>query len=291
MVYYTDEDRARAAKALRAKRRRQALDDSPEDSRDIRNDMYRDLFGVSLTVPKVSVRPTLEAYGLPVDVETFLGNQDKISTDKKLQEAKSSFWAKATFIIIANIIGIFILPENWWQTIILITVVGLPIMYVWAIDTNSLKPIQTELHRTFANYKKELSDYEYWQRKNDIAHWNKLGGHEFEASVASLFRSIGFTATVSRRGGDGGIDIILEKPGRKIAVQCKRYKKSVGPHVIRDLWGTMNVNGYDEGCIVTTTGFTSGVKSFALNKNVHLVDLNDILRSVKDPSYLHKLIG
>ena len=89
-------------------------------------------------------------------------------------------------------------------------------------------------------------------------------------------------------GGDGGIDIILTKPNRKIAVRRKRYKQPVGPHVVRDLWGTMNVNDYKEGCIVTTTGFTKGVKDFVEGKNIRLIDLNDILRTVKDSSYLDR---
>lgn len=55
-----------------------------------------------------------------------------------------------------------------------------------------------------------------------------MGGHQFENAVANLFRNIGFTATVSKSGGDGGVDIVLEKGARRIAVQCKRYKNSVG---------------------------------------------------------------
>lgn len=50
----------------------------------------------------------------------------------------------------------------------------------------------------------------------------------------------------------------------------------------------MNVNDYKEGCIVTTTGFTKGVKDFVEGKNIRLIDLNDILRTVKDSSYLDR---
>lgn len=106
-----------------------------------------------------------------------------------------------------------------------------------------------------------------------------MNEHAFELAVANLFRRNGYTAEVSNRGGDGGVDIILEKAGRRIAVQCKRYKGSVGPHAARDLWGTMHHLGYSEGCIVTTIGFTKGVKDFVQDKDIHLVDLNDILKA------------
>jgi restriction system protein len=128
----------------------------------------------------------------------------------------------------------------------------------------------------------QLSCYEYWQRKRNKAHWNKMSGHDFELAVANLFRQIGFSAEVSNRGGDGGIDIILEKDGRRIAVQCKRYRSAVGPHVVRDLWGTMHYLGYEEGRIVTTTGFTKGVKDFAQDRYINLIDLNDILRATNN---------
>jgi HJR/Mrr/RecB family endonuclease len=120
-----------------------------------------------------------------------------------------------------------------------------------------------------------------------------MTGHAFEQAVANLFRGIGFTAEVSNRGGDGGVDISLQKANRRIAVQCKRYKSVVGPHVIRDLWGTMHYLSFNEGCIVTTTGFTKGVTEFARDKNIYLIDLNVILRATSEGGdrYLRKQIG
>ncbi len=55
----------------------------------------------------------------------------------------------------------------------------------------------------------------------------------------------------------------------------------------------MNYLGFSEGCIVTTTGFTKGVKAFAQDKNVLLVDLNDILRATGEDGdrYLRRQIG
>lgn len=55
----------------------------------------------------------------------------------------------------------------------------------------------------------------------------------------------------------------------------------------------MNYLGFDEGCIVTTTGFTKGVTSFAEEKNIFLIDLNDILKATGEDGelYLRRQIG
>jgi hypothetical protein len=52
----------------------------------------------------------------------------------------------------------------------------------------------------------------------------------------------------------------------------------------------LNIN---EGCIVTTTGFTKGVTDFAKDKNIFLIDLNDILRATAEDgdNYLKKQVG
>jgi restriction endonuclease Mrr len=76
--------------------------------------------------------------------------------------------------------------------------------------------------------------------------------------------------------------------------RCKRYKNVVGPHVVRDLWGTMDSLGYSEGCVVTTTGFSKGVKEFVKGKKIYLIDLNDILRTVSEgenSEHLRRKIG
>jgi predicted Mrr-cat superfamily restriction endonuclease len=163
-------------------------------------------------------------------------------------------------------------------------------MWAWAFD---VKPKKTYERTQYEEYETQLGYYQYWQRRKQKNYWNGMDGHQFVNAVANLFRNIGFTANVSKVGGDGGVDIVLQKEDRRIAVQCKRYKNPVGPHVIRDLWGTMNHIGFDEGCIVTTTGFTKGVTDFAQDKGIFLVDLNDILKATAQDgeAYLSKRIG
>lgn len=298
MAYYTDADRKRAATKRKLNQQFRQLTKSPED--------FYDIMGVS--VPKVTHMPTLDEYGLTGDVEERL----KLIDEDYVRSEKSTRKVIALFIV-AIFIGIvwYIIsqgnstthPENFsdgrltnnwiaWGGAILSFVGFFGIFGLWAWVAD-VKPKETPEHRQYNQYKQQLNYYEYWQRKKDKNHWNRMSGHAFEQAVANLFRNIGFTAEVSNRGGDGGVDIILQKAERRIAVQCKRYKSVVGPHVIRDLWGTMNYLGFNEGCIVTTTGFTKGVTEFAKDKNIFLVDLKDILKATGEDgdTYLRKQLG
>jgi hypothetical protein len=51
----------------------------------------------------------------------------------------------------------------------------------------------------------------------------------------------------------------------------------------------MNHMGFNEGCIVTTTGFTKGVTDFAHDKCIFLIDLNDILKATNQDGQAHLL--
>ncbi len=299
MAYYSDEDRRRAAAKRKLNSQFREIRKSPED-------VY-DIFGI--TVPHVTQRPTLAEYGLHEGIEEQLKQEDEVYIAKEKTSRKT-----VAFIVSLIIVALFWFimsqaneashPENyssdgrltnnaiaWGGAVVSIGgFFGIIGLWAWAFD---VKPKQTSRHSQFESYRTQLGYYEYWQRRKQKDYWNGMGGHQFENAVANLFRNIGFTATVSKSGGDGGVDIVLEKGARRIAVQCKRYKNPVGPHVIRDLWGTMNHLDFNEGCIVTTTGFTKGVTEFAQSRDIFLIDLNDIIRATArdGEAYLSKQIG
>ena len=282
MAYYTEEDRKRAAAKRKMNSQFRQLMKSPEDAYDI--------MGVS--VPRVLSQPQLADYGLHDDVEATIAALDEKSKADKKSVRLIFFWLG--IIVPAIIAGFYSGVGTFFGVLFLLPVGGFMVYLPWYFWASDPKPDKTSLHTQYDGYKTQISYYEYWQRKKNKDHWNTMSGHGFEQAVAGLFRNIGFTTQISNAGGDGGVDIILQKGDRKIAVQCKRYKSAVGPHVIRDLWGTMHYLGFTEGCIVTTTGFTRGVVNFAKDKPIFLVDLNDILKATTQADgdrHLRRQIG
>lgn len=106
----------------------------------------------------------------------------------------------------------------------------------------------------------------------------------FEALVAELFRAMGMQAVTTQRSNDGGVDVDALDPtpirGGKIVVQVKRYRNTVPPTAVRDLYGTVQDAGANKGVLVTTSKFGPGSHTFANGKPLELVpgaELVDLL--------------
>ncbi|GCD41289.1 restriction endonuclease [Streptomyces paromomycinus] len=106
----------------------------------------------------------------------------------------------------------------------------------------------------------------------------------FEGLVAELFRAMGMQAVTTQRSGDGGVDVdaLDSDPirGGKIILQVKRYRNTVPPTAVRDLFGTVQSEGANKGVLVTTSRFGPGAHAFANGKPLTLVsgpELVDLL--------------
>lgn len=53
--------------------------------------------------------------------------------------------------------------------------------------------------------------------------------------------------------------------GKKIYVECKAQKEPISSPILRQLWGTVDVEEYSEGWIITTSDFTKDAKGFVEN--------------------------
>jgi restriction system protein len=106
----------------------------------------------------------------------------------------------------------------------------------------------------------------------------------FEGLVAKLFEAMGMQAVTTRRSNDGGVDVKALDPtpirGGEIVVQVKRYRRTVPPTAVRDLYGTVQDAGANKGVLVTTSGFGPGSHTFANGKPLELIsgaELVDLL--------------
>ncbi|MFF9395750.1 restriction endonuclease [Streptomyces griseoluteus] len=104
---------------------------------------------------------------------------------------------------------------------------------------------------------------------------------EFESLVADLFRAMGMQAVTTQRSNDGGVDVDALDPtpirGGKIVVQVKRYRSTVPPTAVRDLYGTVQDVGANKGVLVTTAGFGPGSRTFARGKPLELISGGELV--------------
>jgi restriction system protein len=105
-----------------------------------------------------------------------------------------------------------------------------------------------------------------------------MSWREFEMLVGEAFRLKGFSVMESGGNGpDGGIDLVLSRPGlngaEKFFVQCKQWRAfKVGVDVVRELYGVMAARGAAGGYVITSGRFTEEASKFAAGRNVQLID-------------------
>ncbi len=107
-----------------------------------------------------------------------------------------------------------------------------------------------------------------------------------EDVTKGVFREFGYDARVTARSKDGGVDVIVDHNDHgDVYAQVKHTKNKVGVRVLRELIGTMAINGATNSLLVTTSHFTRGVtkeQALAAQRGfvVELVDGGRLLASL-----------
>ncbi len=103
---------------------------------------------------------------------------------------------------------------------------------------------------------------------------------QFEKLMEAAFSKTGYR--VERRGGahaDDGIDLIIEKGGERIAIQCKHWHKwKVSPKTVREMLGAMTAGGFKQGKILALGGFTDQGYAKAVEYGIGAWGERDILK-------------
>jgi len=96
---------------------------------------------------------------------------------------------------------------------------------------------------------------------------------EFEEYTAQLFQQKGYDVTMRGGSGDMGVDVLLTKEnGQRAVVQCKRYRHTVGPDTVRELFGTMVHERVHHAFLVTTAPISENARKWAADKPLTLID-------------------
>jgi Holliday junction resolvasome RuvABC ATP-dependent DNA helicase subunit len=100
---------------------------------------------------------------------------------------------------------------------------------------------------------------------------------DFERYVAAIFRQSGFVVETTKATGDHGIDLVVRRDGQRGVIQCKRWDSAVGEPPIREFLGSVVGAQAEIGYYVTTNTFTQRARSFAEDKPLRLIDLDELV--------------
>ena len=106
-----------------------------------------------------------------------------------------------------------------------------------------------------------------------------MSPYDFEELIAALFRSRGYEASVTKRSGDQGVDVIAKKAGERIAIQAKCYANStVGNSAIQEVVAGMKLYNASSAFVVTNSTFTASANQLAEANNVRLIDRSELAK-------------
>ncbi|MCD8083004.1 MAG: restriction endonuclease [Clostridiales bacterium] len=107
---------------------------------------------------------------------------------------------------------------------------------------------------------------------------SRMNGEEFEAFCARLLERNGFSdVRRTKRSGDHGVDITAEKDDITYAIQCKRYKGSVGNKAVQEANTGRALYHKDIAVVMTSSRFTDQAREEARALGVKLWDQNTII--------------
>src|ERR1700754_1377704 len=110
-----------------------------------------------------------------------------------------------------------------------------------------------------------------------------LGWKHFELLVAEAYRRQGYRVEETGQGGaDGGIDLILRRPGEMVLVQCKQWRtRKVPVNVVREMHGLMHHHGAHGVKLICVGAYTPDAVAFAAGKPIELVTGEALLALVR----------
>ncbi|BAW92814.1 restriction endonuclease [Actinomyces sp. Chiba101] len=96
----------------------------------------------------------------------------------------------------------------------------------------------------------------------------------FEEFCAGLFRAMGYRAEVTPPANDGGLDLRMERDGRRYIAECKCFTpgNAVGRPVLQKLYGANATERAYGMLVITTSTFSKGAEEYAALTGIRLLD-------------------
>jgi restriction system protein len=98
----------------------------------------------------------------------------------------------------------------------------------------------------------------------------------YEAWCAAQLKACGWNARTTKVSGDQGADIIADKNGRTLVVQCKLYSSDVGNKAVQEVIAARTYYRATNAAVVTSTSFTKSARQLAGASDVLLLHHSDL---------------
>lgn len=117
-----------------------------------------------------------------------------------------------------------------------------------------------------------------YERIAEAQFHENMSPEEFEHYCAAVLREMKWKARVTQVSGDQGVDIVADKRGMRIVIQCKKYSKPVGNRAVQEIVAAIAHEGAQRGVVVTTSDYTPAAEKLATSNQVLLLHHADLRR-------------
>lgn len=102
-------------------------------------------------------------------------------------------------------------------------------------------------------------------------HADTLAPIDYERNCALILFRRGWTVHPTPATGDNGADVVAEKAGKRLIIQCKLYSQPVGNKAVQEAFSALKLYAGTHACVVAPNGFTAQAKRAAQGLSVELL--------------------
>lgn len=117
-------------------------------------------------------------------------------------------------------------------------------------------------------------------KRSGIQDIDKMTGIQFEEYLRTFFTEIGYKVKNTPKTGDYGADLILEKAGKRIVVQAKRYKKNVGIKAVQEAGGAKAHYRANESWVITNSNFTQAAFNLSVSNDIRMIGREQLIEMI-----------
>ena len=133
--------------------------------------------------------------------------------------------------------------------------------------------LRAAVHRRIDDY---VRAHQERQRSVDLG--AVASGQDYEALCKAELERAGWTVRTTAATGDQGADLLAERDGLTVVIQCKFYGRPVGNKAVQEAIAALGFYDGDRAAVVSDAPFTRSARQLAQASHVLLLHHDDLKR-------------
>jgi hypothetical protein len=98
----------------------------------------------------------------------------------------------------------------------------------------------------------------------------------FENYCADILRRQGWAARTTSRSGDQGVDVLADRAGVRVVLQCKFYSQAVGNKAVQEAFAAKAYASANFAAVVTNARFTNSAIKLGKATGTYLLHVSEL---------------